>query len=102
MIQCNSGVIMDKMRGDGANKLMGRRRLEIVNGNILAYCLVLNSKDHLEHTNEVPSLTSSVAEVTNEKVFDRKRLLENMKQDEGDKNNKNAEKRAMANELHMC
>jgi hypothetical protein len=34
MMQCNTGVIMDEIRGDGAKKRMARRRLDMVNGNI--------------------------------------------------------------------
>jgi hypothetical protein len=67
MMQCNTGVIMDEIRGDGAKKRMTRRRLGMVNGNISSYCQVLNSKDQLAHMNEVKFLTASVAEVTKEK-----------------------------------
>jgi hypothetical protein len=42
MMQCNTGVIMDEMRGDGAKTRMVRRRLDMVNGNISSYCRVLN------------------------------------------------------------
>jgi hypothetical protein len=34
IMQCNTGVIMDEMRCDGAKKWMALRRLDMVNGNI--------------------------------------------------------------------
>jgi hypothetical protein len=96
MMQCNTGVIMDEMRGDGAKKRMARRRLDMVNGNISSYCRVLNSKDQLDHMKEVTLLTASVAEVTKEKEADRQRRMDKRKQDSADRTKKDAERKATA------
>jgi hypothetical protein len=94
MMQCNTGVIMDEIRGDGAKKRMTRQRLGMVNGNISSYCQVLNSKYQMAHMNEATLLTSPVAEVTKEKEAIRQRRLDKRKQDTEDKKKKDAEKKA--------
>jgi hypothetical protein len=95
MMQCNTGVIMDEMRGDGAKTRMARRRLGMVNGNISSYCRVLNSKDQLDHMKEVKLLTASIAGVAKEKETNRQRRLDKRKQDAADRTKKDAERKAM-------
>jgi 23S rRNA pseudoU1915 N3-methylase RlmH len=95
MIQCNTGVIIDEMRGDGAKKRMARRHLDMVNGNISSYCQVLNSKDQLDHMKEVTLLTASVDEVTKENEADRQRRMDKRKQDAADRTKKDAERKVM-------
>jgi hypothetical protein len=95
MMQCNTGVIMDHMRGDGAKKRMAWRRLDMVNGNISSYCRVLNSKDQLDNMKEVTLLTASTDEVAKEKEADRQRCMDKRKQDAEDRTKKDAERKAM-------
>jgi hypothetical protein len=96
MIQCNTGVVMDEMRGEGAKKRMARCRLYMVNGNISSYCRVLNSDDQLRRMKEVAMFTVSFAEVTNEKQADRQRRQDQKKQEAEDKKKKDAEKKVSA------
>jgi hypothetical protein len=57
----------------GATKLIAKRRIDALDGNIASYSRLLNSDAHLEQIKEVNALTAAVAEVTRDEDDERKR-----------------------------
>jgi hypothetical protein len=57
----------------GATKLIAKRRINALDGNIASYSRLLNSDARLEQIKVVNALTAAVAEVTRDKDDEKKR-----------------------------
>ncbi|KAI2510833.1 hypothetical protein MHU86_3619 [Fragilaria crotonensis] len=70
------GFILKDTMGPGATKLIAKRRIDALDGNVGSYSRLLNSSARLEQIKEVNALAAAVAEITRDKEDDRKRKKE--------------------------
>ena len=56
------GFILQDSVGNGAKRMMAKRRLDIIDGNAGSYSRVLNCNARMESVKEVHELTAAVAE----------------------------------------
>jgi hypothetical protein len=70
------GFILKDTMGPGAVKLIAKRRIDVLDGNVGSYSRLLNSSSRLKQIKEVNDLAAAVAEITRDKDDDRKRKKE--------------------------
>ena len=74
------GAILAEAAGKGARKLIAKRRIDIIDGNIGSYSRLLNSDARMEMIRDVNALAAAVAEISKEKLDARDRLKESADQ----------------------
>jgi len=57
------GCILHNMYGKGAKRKLGKRRLDVISGNVTSCTTYLNNPKHLNQIQEVNQITATVAEV---------------------------------------
>ena len=67
------GCILQDTIGPGAAKLIAKRRIDALDGNIGSYSRLLNSSERLKQIKEVNTLAAAIAEITRDKDDARKR-----------------------------
>ncbi|KAI2491962.1 hypothetical protein MHU86_22582 [Fragilaria crotonensis] len=70
------GCILQDTMGPGAVKLIAKRRIDALDGNVGSYSRLLNSSARLQQIKEVNALAAAVAEITRDKEDARKRKKE--------------------------
>ena len=70
------GCILQDTMGPGAAKLIAKRRIDALDGNVGSYNRLLNSNARLEQIREVNTLTAAVAEITRDKDNAKKRKVQ--------------------------
>ena len=70
------GCILQDTMGPGAAKLIAKRRIDALDGNVGSYSCLLNSNARLEQIREVNTLTAAVAEITRDKDNAKKRKVQ--------------------------
>ena len=74
------GAILAEAAGKGARKLIAKRRIDMIDGNIGSYSRILNSDARMEMIRDVNALAAAVAEISKEKLDARDRLKESADQ----------------------
>ena len=93
------GYIMKDSKGEGAKNRLPKRRLDILDGNIAAYCKLLNSPDQLRMIREANELASVLADVHNDKQEEKNARKLKRLQEEAEKEFRRTEKEKKAEEL---
>ncbi|KAI2498520.1 hypothetical protein MHU86_15980 [Fragilaria crotonensis] len=70
------GAILAEAAGKGARKLIAKRRIDMIDGNIGSYSRLLISDARMEMIRDVNALAAAVAEISKEKLDARDRLKE--------------------------
>ena len=61
------GAILDQCIGQKAKKVIAKRRIDIVTGNVNSYARVLNGPTHLEKIKTYNQLASSISQLQRER-----------------------------------
>ena len=67
------GFILYDCKGQGAVQKVAKRRLDMISGNVASYSRYLNDEKRLAEIKELNELTSAVAEVSADKMNEKKR-----------------------------
>ena len=84
--------IIDQCSGKMATKVIAKRRIEFIEGNVNSYARILNGPEQLKRIKTFNRLSASIATYQREKQAEKEEAMEKKKQIEADKAHKKAEK----------
>jgi len=91
-----TGTIIDQCTGDAARKVIAKRRIDMVTGNINRYARVLNGPHQLEKIRTYNELAATMAVLKTEKEQQQKEQREKKKKEDEEKAARRAEKESAA------
>ena len=93
-------AIIDQCSGRKAVKVIAKRRIEFIDGNVNSYARVLNGPDQLKQIKIFNQLSASIGTNQRQNQAGKDDAKEKKNQDEAEKSEKKAEKERKAREEH--